>query len=222
MGQIIFFFILVSSSQVGQKKGICALFCIFWSGVKKLLSLPDCLFKISFGNEENVSVSAGLTQTLYSGGRIGAGIRAAKLIDIKAHADHRAVVRRVEFDVKKQFYNLLLARQYMDVGGLSLARSLLEKTLPADEARKIIEAAGHGDQFMHSLGHGIGREVHESPTLAKPFHGRLRAGMVVTVEPGIYLPGVGGVQLEDDVLIVPHGRRKLSSLPLRATDLVVC
>ena len=88
-------------------------------------------------------------------------------------------------------------------------------------ARKVIEAAGYGDQFVHSLGHGLGRAVHEGPSLARRVTQRLRAGMVVTIEPGIYLPGIGGIRLEDDVLIGPRGRRKLGSLPLKAADLVL-
>jgi len=80
-------------------------------------------------------------------------------------------------------------------------------------ARRIITRAGFGERFAHGLGHGIGMEVHELPTLAGTVTGRLRAGMVVTVEPGIYLPGAGGVRIEDDVLVTPGGPRRLSSLP---------
>jgi Xaa-Pro aminopeptidase len=87
---------------------------------------------------------------------------------------------------------------------------------PDRAARDVIEDAGYGRQFVHGLGHGIGREVHEQPTLARRNGQRLRKGMVTTVEPGIYLPGVGGVRIEDDVLVTAGGRRRLSSLP---TDL---
>lgn len=80
-------------------------------------------------------------------------------------------------------------------------------------ARKVIGEAGYGEAFGHGLGHGIGLEVHESPRLGRRARQRLRAGMVVTVEPGIYLPGLGGVRIEDDVLLVPGGCRRLSRLP---------
>jgi Xaa-Pro aminopeptidase len=79
-------------------------------------------------------------------------------------------------------------------------------------ARQIIEEAGYGDQFSHGLGHGIGMEVHESPRLGKKQKHQLRPGEVITIEPGIYLPGVGGVRLEDDVLVTETGHRNLSRL----------
>ena len=78
-------------------------------------------------------------------------------------------------------------------------------------ARNVISKAGYGKNFGHSLGHGIGLEVHELPVLSARSKTILKAGMVVTVEPGIYLPGVGGVRIEDDVLITDDGCRVMSS-----------
>jgi Xaa-Pro aminopeptidase len=72
-------------------------------------------------------------------------------------------------------------------------------------ARSVIAARGHGDAFGHSLGHGLGLEVHEGPRLATTVEEAIPAGAVVTVEPGIYLPGWGGVRLEDDVWLGPAG-----------------
>jgi Xaa-Pro aminopeptidase len=87
-------------------------------------------------------------------------------------------------------------------------------TLQADRvARDIIEKAGYGGEFGHGLGHGIGREIHELPSLRKTGgEEELRPGMIITVEPGIYLPGLGGVRIEDDVLITHSGCEVLSSL----------
>ncbi len=80
-------------------------------------------------------------------------------------------------------------------------------------ARAAIAEAGYGDCFGHGLGHGIGLQVHEGPALRPHSETPLAPGMVVTVEPGVYLPGWGGVRVEDDVLVTPDGCEVLSHLP---------
>jgi Xaa-Pro aminopeptidase len=77
-------------------------------------------------------------------------------------------------------------------------------------ARGYIERCGYGDLFGHSLGHGLGLEVHEAPRLARTADGALPEGAVVTIEPGVYRPGWGGVRIEDDVHLTPVGARVLT------------
>ena len=85
-------------------------------------------------------------------------------------------------------------------------------------ARDIIAAAGYGEQYIHGTGHGVGREIHESPTLNPKSEETLLAGQVVTVEPGIYIPGRMGVRIEDMVLVGegrPFSRHNTELLTLR-------
>jgi Xaa-Pro aminopeptidase len=77
-------------------------------------------------------------------------------------------------------------------------------------ARDFIEARGYGEFFGHSLGHGLGLEVHESPRLAKTADAPLPVGAVVTVEPGVYRAGWGGVRIEDDVHLGADGATLLT------------
>jgi Xaa-Pro aminopeptidase len=86
-------------------------------------------------------------------------------------------------------------------------------------SRAVIEKAGFGKAFTHSLGHGIGMDIHEGPRVSPSSDQVLKPGMVVTVEPGIYLPGWGGIRIEDDVLVTTDGCEVLTSVP---KDLDAC
>ena len=88
-------------------------------------------------------------------------------------------------------------------------------------ARSVIEAAGYGEFFQHGSGHSFGLEIHEKPFLSPSSELILAAGMVLTVEPGIYLPGIAGVRIEDDVLVTKSGCEVLSNLPKDLEQCVV-
>jgi len=77
-------------------------------------------------------------------------------------------------------------------------------------ARDFLTEKGYGEAFGHSTGHGIGLEVHEGPALSFRSEQVLEPNMVVTVEPGVYLPGIGGVRIEDDIVITGTGNERLT------------
>jgi Xaa-Pro aminopeptidase len=115
------------------------------------------------------------------------------------------------------------AREVYDIV-LQAQRAALQAVKPGPEgkevdavARDLITEAGHGDEFGHGLGHGVGLEVHEAPTLSKRGDKHLAAGNVVTVEPGVYLPGRFGVRIEDLVVVTADGPDVLSSFTKELT-----
>lgn len=102
----------------------------------------------------------------------------------------------------KEIYELVLDAQRT---GLAAVAAGIEGRAVDAAARDVIEAAGHGERFGHGLGHGVGLEVHEGPTLTKRSEDVLAAGNVVSVEPGVYLPGELGVRIEDLVAVTADG-----------------
>jgi Xaa-Pro aminopeptidase len=86
-------------------------------------------------------------------------------------------------------------------------------------AREKIAGAGRGEEFGHGVGHGVGLEVHEAPRMAPDAEGRLEAGNVVTVEPGVYVPGKFGVRIEDLIVISSEGPETLTSIPKELTSI---
>lgn len=118
-------------------------------------------------------------------------------------------------DWQQEIYQLVAAAQA--AGRAALVAGARVTDVDA-AARGVITEAGYGERFPHGLGHGVGLEIHEAPSVGKGADGTLAPGMAVTVEPGIYLPGRGGVRIED-TLVVRDGAAEL--LTLTSKDLVV-
>ena len=122
----------------------------------------------------------------------------------------RTVVLGDADDEIKRVYDIVLAAQLAGI-------EMIESGITGEEAdgisRNVITEAGHGDEFGHSLGHGVGLEVHENPGVGPNSKGKLEDGMVLTVEPGIYISGWGGVRIEDVVVLENGKPRVLSHAP---------
>jgi Xaa-Pro aminopeptidase len=128
------------------------------------------------------------------------------------HSDMTRVFALGRWPAKiREIYRIVLEAQEEAAAALAPGKSTVEID---GIARGIIERAGYGPRFGHGLGHGLGLDGHEEPRLTHMLvPGTLEAGMVVTVEPGIYLPGVGGVRIEDDYVVTESGARRLNTLP---------
>ncbi len=110
----------------------------------------------------------------------------------------------------KKMYRAVLDAQ---LASLLVIRAGLPARAADAESRRVLRSHRLLQHFRHSLGHGLGLQIHEQPRLAPTSPDILRDGQVVTVEPGVYVPGVGGVRIEDDIVVRPHGRDLLTTLP---------
>lgn len=109
-----------------------------------------------------------------------------------------------------EIYSLVLQANLAGIAAVAAGKTGVEIDAAA---RKVITDAGYGERFGHGLGHGIGLEVHERPGLSTLSKDTLVEGMVTTVEPGIYIPGFGGVRIEDDVVVTANGCEVITAFP---------
>ncbi len=132
------------------------------------------------------------------------------------HSDMTRTVAFGEPDPRlRDLHDLVLRAQ---LAGIEAVRAGITGREVDRASRSMIEEAGLGERFGHSLGHGVGLEIHEGPTLRTGSEDVLPAGAVVTVEPGVYVPGLGGVRIEDAVAVDERGGRPL---PRTTKDLLV-
>ncbi|MEW6065416.1 peptidase M24 [Desulforamulus profundi] len=122
----------------------------------------------------------------------------------------RTVVLGEPDEKQQEIYSIVLAAQ---LAGLAAVREGVTAREVDEAARQVITDRGYGEYFGHGTGHGVGLAIHERPRVAAKDETVLKAGMVVTVEPGIYLPGWGGVRIEDSVLVTGEGCEILTSSP---------
>jgi Xaa-Pro dipeptidase len=124
------------------------------------------------------------------------------------------ITRTVAFgrvsDEQRRIYETVLRAQ---TGAIEACRPGVRMGDLDRTARDVIREAGYGDYFTHRLGHGLGIDVHEPPSIHEANDGVLKPGMVFTVEPGIYVPDIGGVRIEDDVLVTEDGHEILTVFP---------
>lgn len=136
------------------------------------------------------------------------------LIDIGVKCGHyhsdmtRTVFMKTPSPIMEEIYHLV---QQAQAAALKLCKPGTAISDLDHAARKVITEAGYGKHFSHSLGHGVGLEIHELPVIRASSTGTLTPGMVITIEPGIYLPDIGGVRIEDTVVITDQGHENLTA-----------
>jgi Xaa-Pro dipeptidase len=117
-----------------------------------------------------------------------------------------------------ELYNIVLAAQdaAINTAGIGVKAGKVDIA-----ARMVIEKAGYGKNFSCRVGHGLGIDIHEAPSIHDKNDSQLKAGMVFTVEPGIYIPGVVGIRIEDDLLITEHGAEVLTHFPKALNEIIL-
>ncbi len=172
----------------------------------------------SWGTAFETIVASGIRSAFPHGGCTDRKIEKGDLIVIDLGATYkyyrsdltRTIIAGEPTQKQKRIYEIvrLAHEESCEVARPGSAAKKVDAT-----ARQVIEKAGYGKCFVHGLGHGVGLEVHEPPSLSRESKDKLRAGNVVTIEPGIYIPGFGGVRIEDTLLVEEAGPTKLTKAP---------
>ena len=172
----------------------------------------------SSGTAFETIVASGLASAFPHGGCSDRKIREGDLVVVDMGATYkfyrsdmtRTFVAGKPSAKQKKLYEVVRAAQDKAVEAMKQGVEAMDVDAAA---RKVLVDAGYGEHFVHGLGHGVGLDIHEPPTLSPDSEDVLAAGNVVTVEPGIYLVGYGGVRIEDTVLVQRNGAEKLTNGP---------
>ena len=171
------------------------------------------------GNAFDIIVASGVRSSLPHGRASDKKIEAGDLVTFDFGALYpgycsdltRTVMVGEPTAKQREIYEIVLEAQLRGVAACK--PGLTDKELD-EVCRGYIREKGYGDNFGHGTGHGVGRFIHEKPSVGLKGNGTvLQPGMVVTIEPGIYLPGWGGVRIEDMLLVTENGSRRLSQSP---------
>lgn len=194
----------------------------FREGVRERDLAAELVYQLQKAGAEKTSfdtiVASGENGAYPHAGATERAIRAGELVTVDFGgvvdgycSDMTRTIWLGELDEKsREIYDVVRRshRAAMDAVKPGLTGSDLDKV-----ARDLIAAAGYGDAFSHSLGHGVGLEIHEAPGLRAESTAVMEVGMIITVEPGIYVPGLGGSRVEDLVVVTEGGQDSLSRSP---------
>ncbi|MEM2971247.1 MAG: Xaa-Pro peptidase family protein [Candidatus Bathyarchaeia archaeon] len=172
----------------------------------------------SWGTAFNTIVASGVRSAFPHGGCTEKEIRSGELVVVDIGAAYksyrsdmtRTIVAGKPSEKQKKLYEIVKEAQAKAFRAVkpNVKAKEIDKT-----ARTLIEKAGYGENFVHGLGHGVGLDVHEPPTLNPESEDRLAVGNVITIEPGIYIAGFGGIRIEDTVLVQKEEAEKLTVAP---------
>ncbi|MEM2994660.1 MAG: Xaa-Pro peptidase family protein [Candidatus Bathyarchaeia archaeon] len=172
----------------------------------------------SWGTAFNTIVASGVRSAFPHGGCTEKEIQNGELVVVDVGATYkfyrsdmtRTIIAGKPSEKQRKLYEIVKEAQ-------AKAFKAVKPNAKAEEidktARTLIEKAGYGENFVHGLGHGVGLEVHEPPTLSPESKDRLAVGNVITIEPGIYIAGFGGIRIEDTVLVRKDEAEKLTVAP---------
>ncbi len=205
-----------------NQKAFAAVLPQIKAGISEIEIARELEFELKrLGGEANAFdfiVASGLRGALPHGVASDKKIGAGELVTIDFgtrvdgyHSDETVTLAIGKIDRKlRQIFDIVLEAH-------DSALALIRPELPICDldatARDFISSRGYGEYFGHGLGHGVGLEVHEYPAVSSHSELTLREGMVFTVEPGIYVPGIGGVRIEDTVVVTKDGFECLTSIP---------